>query len=232
MCENPNGDSIILTYASCVRCQWHDDLKANNAGNISIISADLLQNIGFEINAKRQEEIAKRQEELLQRVSDSHPPHALEVHPLTCLLSHCLVHTYAASCFTLHTSHFTLHASCFMLHASRFMLHVPITSCNHCSNSMLHSSLQHVETASTSTWQPACYRPETALPQSFWAPSPSQTSTTPCCSQHTRDTSRGSRQPRSACSVCLGCHAHLIHKCESDTLWDGSESFCRHASDG
>ena len=40
--ENPHGDDIIPTSASRLRRQWHDDLKANTAGNISIISADLI----------------------------------------------------------------------------------------------------------------------------------------------------------------------------------------------
>lgn len=69
MRELPNGEDVILTYASRVRRQWHDDLKAKTAGNISIISTELIQSIGFEINARRQEEAVRRQEEFLQRVS-------------------------------------------------------------------------------------------------------------------------------------------------------------------
>ena len=68
MRETPHGDEIILTYASRVRRQWHDDLKMKTAGNISFINATLLQNIGFEVGAQRQEDISRRQEEQLTKV--------------------------------------------------------------------------------------------------------------------------------------------------------------------
>ena len=69
----------------------------------------------------------------------------------------------------------------------------------------------------------------------FWASSPSPTKNAPN-SRHPpapkgRDT-KAMKQPRSACSVCLGRFAHLISKCESNELWDGSETHCRRAADG
>jgi len=77
----PHGDKIILTYASRVRHQWHDDLKADTAGNISTINLNLIQSIGFKINAKRQEEILRCHEAQMLKVSQSpilsdlDPPH-------------------------------------------------------------------------------------------------------------------------------------------------------------
>jgi len=68
----PHGDEIILTYASCVQRQWHDDLKTGTAGNISIINPALLQTIGFEVGARHQEETSRRHEAQLQKVSSPH----------------------------------------------------------------------------------------------------------------------------------------------------------------
>jgi len=67
-----HGDEIILTYASHVRRQWHDDLKTGTAGNISIINPALLQTIGFEVGARRQEETSRCHEAQLQKVSSPH----------------------------------------------------------------------------------------------------------------------------------------------------------------
>lgn len=47
-----------------------------------------------------------------------------------------------------------------------------------------------------------------------------------------KDPSKSPRGPRSACSICLGQHSHLIHKCDSNKLWDGSEPFCQRAANG
>ncbi|KIK72411.1 hypothetical protein PAXRUDRAFT_22020 [Paxillus rubicundulus Ve08.2h10] len=56
MRAKPNGNTIVLTYASRVRYNWHDDLKANRAFNISIINEELMKNIGWEVNARIGEE--------------------------------------------------------------------------------------------------------------------------------------------------------------------------------
>jgi len=68
MRETPHSDEIILTYASRVRRQWHNNLKMKTVGNISFINATLLQNIGFEVGARRQEDISRHQKEQLTKV--------------------------------------------------------------------------------------------------------------------------------------------------------------------
>ncbi|KAI6147217.1 hypothetical protein BKA82DRAFT_50227, partial [Pisolithus tinctorius] len=47
-----NGDAIVLNYASRVRHQWHNELKANNGHvfDISIINDTLMNSIAFEVN--------------------------------------------------------------------------------------------------------------------------------------------------------------------------------------
>ena len=87
-----------------------------------------------------------------------------------------------------------------------------------------------MDTASTSVCQSARYRHEAA--QSFRAPSPTQLSPTLHHFQNSRDASKGTKFPCSACSVCLGRHSHLIHKCENGSLWDGSDTFCHRGTEG
>ncbi|KIK92588.1 hypothetical protein PAXRUDRAFT_13152 [Paxillus rubicundulus Ve08.2h10] len=60
MCSNPNGNSMVLTYALRVHCSWHDNLRASKAFNIAIINDELMKNIGWEINAKASEEHAHK----------------------------------------------------------------------------------------------------------------------------------------------------------------------------
>ncbi|KAF8839685.1 hypothetical protein BDN67DRAFT_990750 [Paxillus ammoniavirescens] len=50
MRSNPNGNAVVLTYALRVQHNWHDDLKANQAFNISIINKELMKNIVWEVN--------------------------------------------------------------------------------------------------------------------------------------------------------------------------------------
>ena len=53
--DNENGDRIALLYASCIRRQWHDNLK-NGMGsfNISLINDTLMSTTAFEVNSSIQ----------------------------------------------------------------------------------------------------------------------------------------------------------------------------------
>ncbi|KIK76644.1 hypothetical protein PAXRUDRAFT_18050 [Paxillus rubicundulus Ve08.2h10] len=71
MRANPNGNTIVLTYASRVRHNWHDDLKANRAFNISIINKELMKNIRWEVNARIGEERTQKASQLPPRLKAS-----------------------------------------------------------------------------------------------------------------------------------------------------------------
>jgi len=95
MWETPHGDEIILTYASRVHRQWHNDLKMKTMGNI-----------GFEVGARRQEDISRRQEEQLTKVCSF--PFSITVtwltirlHSLPPLMLPCFTHIIPLMCLSL-----------------------------------------------------------------------------------------------------------------------------------
>ncbi|KAI6144568.1 hypothetical protein BKA82DRAFT_4358305 [Pisolithus tinctorius] len=57
-----NGDTTVLTYALCIRRQWHDELKANNRHifDISIVNNTLMSSIAFEVNNAAQKRLMHR----------------------------------------------------------------------------------------------------------------------------------------------------------------------------
>ncbi|KAI6002409.1 hypothetical protein F5J12DRAFT_723057, partial [Pisolithus orientalis] len=61
-CSTMNGDAIVLSYASQIDHQWHNELKANNSHifNISFINDTLMNSIAFKVNNVAQKWLAQR----------------------------------------------------------------------------------------------------------------------------------------------------------------------------
>ena len=102
--------------------------QANTTGNISFISANLIQNIGFDVNTRRQEEVTRKHEEPSQWLSTSFPIHSFGYIVLTMTLcvrpASPLLHAICADCFARALLHHMLRATATPTHA----LHIAIVT--------------------------------------------------------------------------------------------------------
>ena len=54
------GNKIVLSYAARVRQDWHDEIKANNGYDISVINENLMCDIAFEIQSNDHQKVKSK----------------------------------------------------------------------------------------------------------------------------------------------------------------------------
>ena len=142
-----------------------------------------------------------------------------------------MLHRYMLHRCMLHTA--LLHATC---HTTQLEESISRSSSGDTSNRRYASrnmspprNLRRRSRSRSPTRHPSRYRQTSPpLPKSKQYPTPQ-----PIPPNRTQSFQPGASSPGlSACAICLGRHPHIVAKCKSDTLWDGSRAHCKRSEQG